>query len=150
VDAEPPPVEAERRLPRPVKASSLRQRLAPALLLLGIAAVSTYLSKKAPRESEVTFRLDGDRESLRRLEVTFTRPGEEPAAGSQWTFVAGAPLTIQTKVSLPVATYDVAVTIDARDGRREISHRNAELSGNAATLPVRVVWTPSSTTPSGP
>ena len=135
--------------PRPVKSSSLRQRLAPALLLVGMAGASTYLAKRAPRESEVTLRLDGDRDVVQRLEVTFTRPGEDPAAGSQWTFVAGAPLTVRTKVSLAIATYDVAVVVDARDGRREISHRNAELSGNPVTLPIRVVWTAPPTTPAG-
>ena len=114
-----------------------------------MVAASTYLAKRAPHESEITLRLDGDREALERLEVSFTKVGEEPAAGSQWTFVAGAPLTVRTKVNLPIAVYDVAVVIDSRDGRREISHRNAELNGNSVTLPVRVVWVLPSTTPSG-
>ena len=114
-----------------------------------MVAASTYLAKRAPHESEVTLRLDGDRDALQRLEVTFVHAGEEPAAGSQWTFVAGAPLTVRTKVSLPSALYDVVVALDARDGRREISHRNVELSGNSITLPVKVLWQAPSTTPSG-
>lgn len=124
--------------------------MAPLLLFAGLAAGSAYLSRQAPRETEVVFRLDGDRESLRSMNASFAKPGGEAAAGSQWTFAAGAPLTVRTKVSLPVGTYDIAITLERADGYRENSSRNAELKGDTITIPIRVVWPPPSTHPAGP
>jgi hypothetical protein len=128
----------------------LRQRLAPLLLFAGLAAGSAYLSRHTPRETEVVFRLDGDRDTLRSVNASFAKPGGEAAAGSQWTFAAGAPLTVRTKVNLPAGLYDIAITLERTNGYRENSSRNVELKGEPVTIPVKVVWPPSSTAPAGP
>lgn len=120
--------------PRVRKISSL-------VLLVGGAVVALSLAPKAPVARSVDFRLEGETSDLVRLDVAWTRAGEEktgdPVLGSSFRFERGqAPKIVRTTVRLADGSYALDVTLERVD-RTESMHRNVTLSdSDQITIPL--------------
>jgi hypothetical protein len=121
-------------------AVAMGKRIAPLLLLVGLAAPLLLMGRSWPRESEVIFRLEGERGEVIRMGAAFTRAGEgDQEAGASWSFPRGsAPPSVRTRVNLPVGDWEVATTLERADGPAWESKRRVRLEGGAVSIPVRV------------
>lgn len=115
----------------------LGRKLAPGLLLIAVLAIG-YLLKGAPRDHEITLRLEGAREALTRLDVRLLGPDSEEEAGARWAFAPGqAPATLRLNARVAPGRWRVRVSLEARGEPQQID-RAITLEGEPVRIPLRI------------
>ncbi len=94
----------------------IRRRIAPLVLVIGLAAVGGYASQELPREQEVRFDLTSPYDSAKRINVAYI-DGSEPLAGIEFHLADKPRKLLLHKPSLRPGQYDVAITIETADGQ---------------------------------
>jgi hypothetical protein len=95
---------------------SLRRRLAPALLIVGLLLFGKLAHEEIPRTQEVRFVLTPEHEGARAVRVTYAEAGEA-VTGLERRFPDGAPREFSHVTSLRPGHYDLAIEITRPDGQ---------------------------------
>jgi hypothetical protein len=111
---------------------SLRRRLAPLLLLVGVLLFGKVAHEELPRSQEVRFVLSPEQRTASAVRVTYAERGEV-LAGLERRFPGGAPAEFTHAPSLKPGRYDVAIAVTAPDGRVTHFSRALHVPAEGAT-----------------
>jgi hypothetical protein len=118
----------------PEQRRDLRRRLAPVVLLGGLAAAGAYGWRSTPHDNAITIRLEGDRSALARVEASVRGQGDEAIAGATWSFATDrAPPALRMSAKARRGDYALSVRAEFRDGSATSSMRRLRLDGDDVT-----------------
>lgn len=116
----------------------LRRKLAPAVLLIGAALALGLLKKDAPRDHEITVKLEGSRQTLTRVELRVLGANNEEESTASFHFEPGkAPPAIHGKARVIPGRWRVQIGLELGPEARVID-RTVTLEGDPVTIPVRI------------
>jgi hypothetical protein len=98
-----------------------RKRLAPFVILIGLAVVGTTVFEASPRETEIRYDLGSAHDSLLEARIVYLLDGDE-VKGARFTWADGAPASIRHTVDLAPGRYEIRVDL-VRSDRHHAVHR---------------------------
>lgn len=130
--------EEEEHDERTVDAPAGRRRVAPLLLVAGLAIAFVVGRQALPTSREVVVRLEGDRADVRSvgLSVGAVADGDEEISSVQWRYEATRPVpkAMRTEVKLPRGAHRFRVDVVRATGERTETNRVIEVSDGAVTI----------------
>ena len=120
----------------PPTARGRLRRLAPLVLIAGLAAAAAMGRGALPAARIVTVRLEGERADVRQvtLVVTDVADGEEERSSTRWHFEHGAPASLRRDVRLPAGTYHFSVEVVTTEGKQAKTDRIGQVTSDGVTI----------------
>lgn len=114
--------------------ASGRRRLAPLVLLAAGAALTLYLSSRAPREQHVRLAFGSAASAIQALDVAYVDAEGEATRTTRLAFGdAGAPRIVALDPSLPDGEYVLRLDAETPAGRRSATRR-VKLGGGTTSV----------------
>lgn len=118
--------------------STLRRRVAPAVLLAGLAGSLAFVLRSRPTETEITLRLEGDRTEVRVVECAIEKaPDPDPLAGAIFRVSPPGP-ALRMTTRLAPGDYDAVIGLELASGERPSVRRPVRLDGHPVTIRVPI------------
>lgn len=96
-----------------------RRRVAPLVILVGLAVVGSTVFDAAPRETEIRYDLGPDHERVVEARIVYVKDGEE-VKGARFTWPDGAPPSLRHTVELPAGRYEIRADLIEPGRQRRI------------------------------